>query len=48
MIMKTFVAEDVYGRVIEICAYTETVARQRAEKAMGYGKVVRFCEATVI
>lgn len=47
MIMKTFVAEDIHGRVIEICAYTETVARQKAEKAMGYGKVVRFSEAVV-
>ena len=45
--MRTFVAEDVYGRVIEICAYTETVARQRAEKAMGHGNVVRFSEAVV-
>ncbi len=45
--MKTFVAEDIYGRIIEICAYTEIVARQKAEKALGYGKVVRFSETVV-
>lgn len=45
--MRTFIAEDIYGRIIEICSYTETLARQKAEKALGYGKVVRFCEAVV-
>ncbi|MEH6451340.1 MAG: hypothetical protein V7765_21945 [Oleispira sp.] len=45
--MKTFVAEDIYGRIIEICAYTETNARQKAEKALGYGNVIRFYEALV-
>ena len=45
--MRTFVAEDIHGQVIEICAYTETVARQKAEKALGYGKVIRFSEARV-
>jgi len=46
--MRTFVAEDIYGRIIEICAYTETVARQKAGKVLGHGNVVRFCEALII
>lgn len=46
--MRTFIAEDIYGRIIEITSYTETLARQKAEKALGYGKVVRFCEARVV
>ncbi len=46
--MRTFVAEDIYGRVIEVCAYTETVARQKVEKALGHGKVIRFSETLVM
>ena len=42
--MKTYIAIDQNGKTVQVSAYTESDARQKAEEALGYGNVISFKE----
>jgi len=42
--MKTYIAIDQHGNTVQVSAYTESDARQKAEDALGYGNVIEFRE----
>jgi len=42
--MKTYIAVDQNGKTVQVSAYTESDARQKAEEELGYGNVISFRE----
>lgn len=42
--IRTFMAVGQDGRTIHVSAYTESEARQKAEEALGWGQIIKFCE----
>lgn len=40
--MKTYIAVDQNGKTVQVSAYIESDARQKAEEGLGYGNVISF------